>query len=235
MARYTLNEFLQKTRQTDRGEGLFELETPRMLELNLGFDGHPPAVWTKMGSMVCYVGQVKFTREGILQQGVSNLLKKAISAEGARLTKAEGVGRVYLADAAKKITILQLQNEALFVNGNDVLAFETTVENKIQMMKKLTGMLSGGLFNVRLAGTGMLAITTHYDPITLRVEPGQPVFTDPNATVAWSATLEPQLHTDVSLKTFFGRGSGESFQMKFEGEGFVVVQPMEEVYFQAGG
>ncbi|MEM1176603.1 MAG: AIM24 family protein, partial [Pseudomonadota bacterium] len=80
--------------------------------------------------------------------------------------------------------------------------------------------------------TGLIAITTHYDPVTLRVEPGSPVFTDPNATVAWSATLEPNLHTDMSLKTFFGRGSGESFQMKFEGSGFVVVQPMEEVYLQ---
>ena len=31
-----------------------------------------------------------------------------------------------------------------------------------------------------------------------------------------------------------GRQSGESFQMKFEGDGFVVIQPYEEVAFQAG-
>lgn len=234
MARYSLEEFLQQTRQTDRGEGIFELETPRMLELNIGIDGHPDTIWTKMGSMICYVGNIKFTREGILQQGMGNLLKKAVSGEGARLTKVEGRGRVYLADSAKKVTILRLENQALYVNGNDVLAFEPTIKNEIKMMKRLTGMLSGGLFNVRLSGSGLLAITTHYDPITLRVTPGQPVFTDPNATVAWSATLEPKLHTDVSLKTFFGRGSGESFQMRFDGDGFVVVQPMEEVYFQAG-
>ena len=30
-----------------------------------------------------------------------------------------------------------------------------------------------------------------------------------------------------------GRGSGESIQMKFEGEGWVVVQPYEETYMQA--
>lgn len=47
--------------------------------------------------------------------------------------------------------------------------------------------------------------------------------------------LEPQFKKDISFKTFLGRGSGESIQMLFEGEGFVVVQPYEEVYMQAGG
>ncbi|EMI56971.1 protein containing DUF124 [Rhodopirellula sallentina SM41] len=36
----------------------------------------------------------------------------------------------------------------------------------------------------------------------------------------------------MQLKTFFGRGSGESVQLLFRGHGFVVVQPYEEVYFQ---
>ncbi|AKB18122.1 DUF124 domain-containing protein [Methanosarcina sp. WWM596] len=100
------------------------------------------------------------------------------------------------------------------------------------MMKKIAGMMAGGLFNVKLEGTGMIAITTHYDPLTLRVTAGHPVFTDPNATVAWSGDLEPEIKTDVSLKTFVGRSSGESVQMAFKGEGFVVIQPYEEVYFQ---
>ncbi|MGV2541401.1 AIM24 family protein, partial [Bacillus pumilus] len=38
------------------------------------------------------------------------------------------------------------------------------------------------------------------------------------------------LVTDVSFKTFYGRGSGESIQMKFSRSCFVVVQPCEEVY-----
>jgi len=62
----------------------------------------------------------------------------------------------------------------------------------------------------------------------------QPVITDPNATVAWSGSLSPEFKTDVSLKTFFGRGSGESLQMVFGGDGFVVIQPYEEVYMQHG-
>ena len=148
--------------------------------------------------------------------------------------KAEGRGELYLADTGKKISILNLQGESIFVNGNDLLAFEGSIKWDIKIMKKIAGMLAGGLFNVKLEGTGMMAITTHYDPLTLKVSPGKPVLTDPNATVAWSGTLAPEIKTDISLKTFLGRGSGESIQMKFEGDGFVVIQPYEEVYFQSG-
>ena len=227
MSRYSLSEFVESTRQQDRGEGLFELEGERVLEINL--DG---IIWTKTGSMIAYRGAVKFTRERILEHGLGKLFKKALTGEGSRLTKAEGRGAVYLADVGKKVSILHLEREAIYVNGNDVLAFEETLDWDVKMMKKISAMLSGGLFNMRLEGTGMLAITTHYDPITLMVSPGRPVFTDPNATVAWSGSLTPELRTDISFKTFVGRGSGESLQMEFQGEGFVVVQPFEEATFQ---
>ena len=229
MARYTVEEFIQATGQKDRGEGVFELESDRLLEINL--DGQ---MWTKMGSMVAYVGQVRFTREGVLEHGVGKFLKRAVTGEGTRLTKAEGRGRVYLADEGKKVSILNLQGETLYVNGNDVLAFQDGIEWDIKLMRKVAGMMAGGLFNVKLSGTGMIAITTHYDPLTLRVTPQSPVTTDPNATVAWSGSLSPEFKTDVSFKTFLGRGSGESIQMLFRGDGFVVIQPKEEVYLQAG-
>lgn len=227
--RYSIDQFVQQTQQKDHGAGVFELETERLLELNLN-----GMMWTKMGSMVAYRGDVRFVREGIMEQGIGNLLKKAVSGEGTRLTKAEGRGQVYLADAGKKITILDLQGDTLFINGNDLLAFEPTIKYEIRMMKKMSAMLAGGLFNIRLEGSGLVAFTTHYDPITLLVTPNSPVVTDPNATVAWSGSVEPKVKTDVSFKTFLGRGSGESIQTVFEGNGFVVIQPFEEVYFQAG-
>ena len=63
----------------------------------------------------------------------------------------------------------------------------------------------------------------------MRVTSDRPITTDPNATVAWSAGVTPNFKTDVTLRTFVGRGSGESIQMEFQGDGFVVVQPFEEV------
>ncbi|MFC1516474.1 AIM24 family protein [Thermodesulfobacteriota bacterium] len=228
-SRYSLAEFVSKTSQKDKGEGLFELESNNLLEINLN-----GLVWTKMGSMVAYRGDIKFTREGVLEHGVGKLFKKAVSGEGTSLTKAEGRGTLYLADMGKKISIIYLDGESISVNGNDLLAFESGIQWDINMLKKVAGMLSGGLFNVTLQGKGMIAITTHHDPLTLKVSPTRPAVTDPNATVAWSGNLTPEIKTDVSLKTFFGRGSGESIQMRFDGNGFVVVQPYEEVYFQGG-
>jgi hypothetical protein len=227
MSRYGLKEFLAASIQKDQGQGLFELEGDRILEVNLKGE-----IWTKTGSMIAYLGTVKFEREGILQQGMGNLLKKAISGEGTKLTKASGRGVVYLADAGKKITILNLENESIFVNANDVLAFEPSLKYDIRMLRKMAAMMSGGLFNALFQGSGMIAITSHYDPLTIRVTPDRPVVTDPNATIAWSGNLTPEFKTDISLKTFFGRGSGESIQMLFQGDGFVVIQPFEEIYMQ---
>ena len=227
----TLQEFLASSKEKDVSADAFELESPHLLEVRVN-----GLIWAKAGSMVARKGGVKFTRQGVLEQGLGNLLKKTINGEGMQLMKVEGQGRVYLADAGKKITLLRLAGEAIFVNGNDVLALESGIDSKITMMRKVAGMLSGGLFNVRLSGHGIVAITSHYEPLTLPVNAQTgPVFTDPNATVAWSGGLSPEIITDISLGTLFGRGSGESIQLRFAGEGWVVVQPYEEVVFHAKG
>jgi uncharacterized protein (AIM24 family) len=101
-------------------------------------------------------------------------------------------------------------------------SFETSINWDIKLLKKVAGMMTGELFNVKLEGTGMVAITTHHDPLTLRVSEEHPVFTDPNATVTWSRKPDPDIKTEISLKTLVGRSSGESIQMAFRGEGFVV-------------
>ena len=234
MSRFSVADFLKETadRPTPTGGSFFELETDHFLQVNLGSSGGNE-VSMKLGAMVAYRGNISFEREGILSQGLGNLLKKAVSGEGARLSKAKGSGQLYLADKGKRITVLELAaGEAIIVNGNDLLCFEQRVAHEITMMRKLSAIVSGGLFNVRLTGPGLIALTTHHRPITLLVQPGQPVFTDPQATVAWSGSLTPDFKTDMQLKTLLGRGSGESFQMKFDGNGFVIVQPYEEDVMQ---
>jgi uncharacterized protein (AIM24 family) len=228
MAIKSLKDFIAASEQKDASAEAFELENSHLLEVKLN-----GRVWAKAGSMVAYQGAVNFVRQGIMEQGLGNLLKKAISGEGMQLMKMEGNGRVYVADAGKKITLLRLSGESIFVNGNDVLAFEEGVASEITMMKRMAGMLSGGLFNIKLSGNGVVAITSHYEPLTLRVGAGSgAVFTDPNATVAWSGGLSPEIVTNISLGSLLGRGSGESIQLKFQGEGWVVVQPYEEIYMQ---
>ncbi|PYZ91936.1 hypothetical protein CR194_17190 [Salipaludibacillus keqinensis] len=223
MSKYSIQEFINETKKTKEPKDSFDLETDRILDVQLAGN-----LWAKMGSMIAYIGDVKFEREGLMDHGADRMLKKAFTSEGSELMSATGKGQIYLSDQGKKITILDLQGEKITVNGNDLLAFQPSVNWDIHMMRKVAGMMSGGLFNIILEGQGKIAITTYYEPLTLLVEPGKPVMTDPSATVAWSGHLEPEFKTDMNYKTFLGRGSGESIQMKFEGEGFVIVQPCFE-------
>lgn len=164
----------------------------------------------------------------MLDQGLGGLFKKAVTGEGMTLMRVEGEGRIYFADDGKKIQIFHLDNETICVNGNDVLVLEDTLNYDIKMLRSFGAMAAGGLFNVQITGRGHVAITTHYEPLTLTVKPGKPVFTDPNATVAWSGNLTPTIQMAESLGALFVRSSGESFQLKFEGDGWVVMQPYEE-------
>ncbi|MCX2433013.1 MULTISPECIES: AIM24 family protein [unclassified Pedobacter] len=224
---YTLKELIQESAEDPNENDFFELEKPALLEVNL----KNQKIMAKAGSMVAYIGNVDFKREGLLSKGLGGLLKKAISGEGTSLMHATGTGKLYLADEGKKVKIIKLQNESVFVNGNDVLALEDSIKNEIKMLKSVAGMMSGGLFQVKLSGSGYIAITTHGEPILLRVSANQPVYTDPNATVAWSENLSPNIKTNLTFGSFIGRGSGESFQLEFFGEGWVLVQPYEEVKY----
>jgi uncharacterized protein (AIM24 family) len=226
MSKYSINAFLNETAQDDSAREPFELENPYLLEVNLN-----GRVWAKLGSMIGYTGDVKFERMGMAEGGLGKMFKRAVTGEANPMMKADGQGRVYFADSGKKVRILSLQDERLFVNGNNILAFDDTIQWDVKMMRRMAGIAAGGLFNIEIQGTGNVAITTHFDPITLAVHPKQPIYTDPNATIAWSSSLQPEIKTDISLKTLFGRGSGESFQLAFKGQGWVVLQPYEEVYY----
>lgn len=221
---HTLSDFLNVTAERDHPGNVFELESSRMLEVHVN-----GRIWSKLGAMVAYRGAVKFNREGVFEGGLGKAFRKFVSGEVAPLVKLEGSGRVYLADTAKHITIVRLQGETLNVNGNDLLAFEDSIHYDITLHRRIAGMLAGGLFSVRLTGHGMVALTSHGQPLTLRCSAQDPLYTDPNATIAWSGNLTPELKTDINFRTLIGKGGGETFQMRFAGDGFVVVQPFEEI------
>lgn len=220
---YSLNDFLSNTAERDNPGEVFELESRKMLEAKV--DG---LLWSKLGAMIAYRGQLEFKREGMLEGGMMRALMRAVSQEMSPLAKIEGRGIVYLADQGREIQILRLAGDSINVNGNDLLAFENSVQYEITMQRRMAGWASGGLFSVRLTGQGLIAILSHGKPLTLRVTNNDTIYTDPNATIAWSGNLQPEIKVDTSLRTLIGRGGGESLQMVFRGNGFVVVQPYEE-------
>ena len=76
-----------------------------------------------------------------------------------------------------------------------------------------------------LEGTGKVAVTSGGEPVLL--DTSTPTFADPDSAIAWSGGVRTSVRSDVSFKTFVGRGSGETFQIAFEGPGWVLIQPSE--------
>jgi uncharacterized protein (AIM24 family) len=133
---------------------------------------------------------------------------------------------VFLADTAQDIHLIYLENDSITVNGPNVLAFDEGIDWDIKRVQGASSMMGGGLFNMLLQGTGWVAILSDGPPVLLNVAQA-PTFADAQAAITWSSGVTTSIKTDVNLKTLIGRGSGESVQMAFSGQGWVLVQPSE--------
>jgi uncharacterized protein (AIM24 family) len=212
----TLDQF-----QETQSEEAFALQNSKLLKVRL----QEITVQAKLGSMVAYQGEVKFEHAG--SGGLSRLVKKAVTGEGARLMKLEGTGEVFLADRAQEIHLIKLESDRITCNSANLLAFDAGIDWDIKKVEGgVSGMLAGGLFNLALSGTGWVAVLSDGPPVLLNTGEA-PTFCDPQAAITWSSNLSTKVRADANLKTLVGRGSGETLQIGFEGDGWVLVQPSE--------
>jgi uncharacterized protein (AIM24 family) len=211
----TLGEFAETQSQQP-----FALQNSKLLKVSLD----QITIQAKAGSMVAYQGDVSFEHAG--SGGMSRMLKKAVSGEGMTLMKMSGTGEVFLAETAQEIHLLYLENDAITVNGANLLAFDAGIDWDIKRVEGVSGMMGGGLFNMALTGTGWVAIISDGPPVLLNTGEA-PTFADPQAAITWASSVQTGVKTDIKLKNFIGRGSGESVQMSFSGPGWVLVQPSE--------
>ena len=198
----------------------FTLQNSKMLKVNLG----GAAVQAKVGSMVAYQGEVTFEHAG--SGGMSRMVKKAMTGEGTTLMKATGTGELFLADQAQDIHLIRLEHDKITCNGANVLAFESGIDWDIERLQGASGVLSGGMFNLALQGTGWVALLSDGPPVRLDVA-SAPTFADAQAAITWSSGVTSTVRTDFKMKDLIGRRSGESIQLAFQGTGWVLVQPSE--------
>jgi uncharacterized protein (AIM24 family) len=211
----TLAEFQETTSQD-----AFALQNHKLLKVSLD----QVTIQAKLGSMVAYQGDVKFEHAG--SGGMGKLLKKTLTGEGTKLMKMSGSGEVFLAVQAQDVHLLRIDNDELNCNGANLLAFDAGIDWDIKRVEGASGMMSGGLFNVTLKGTGQIAVVSDGPPVLLQTS-GTATFADPQAAIVWSSGVKTSVKTDIGFKTLTGRGSGESVQMAFSGDGWVLVQPSE--------
>jgi len=215
----SVEETLGQFKETEGGEP-FQLQGSKMLKVELASE----TVQAKLGSMVAYSGDVKFEHAG--SGGLKRMAKKAMTGEGAELMKIPGSGEVFLADLAQEIQLVKLAGESITVNGANLLAFDADIDWDIKKVEGVSGFMGGGLFNTHLSGSGFVAMLSDGPPVLLELD-GEDTFADPQSAITWSEGVRTSVKTDVNLKTFIGRGSGETVQLAFSGKGWVLIQPSE--------
>jgi uncharacterized protein (AIM24 family) len=214
----TLGSF-QETQSPDA----FALQNSKLLKVSLD----QITIQARLGSMVAYQGDVRFEHAGT--GGLNKFIKKAVTGEGLRLMKVEGTGEVFLANLAEDIHLIKLENDQITCNGENVLAFDAGIDWDIKRLEgsgAMAGAMAGGLYNMALSGSGWVAVVSDGPPVLLQTG-SAPTFCDPQAAITWSSNLQTHVKADVNMKSLIGKGSGETLQIGFVGDGWVLVQPSE--------
>jgi uncharacterized protein (AIM24 family) len=200
------------------GQDRMSLQNPRLLKVQL--DGE---LLARQGAMVAYQGAIEFAYEG--SGGMKKLLKKVVTGEGVPLMRCRGRGDLFLAQNACELHLVDLEGDSLTVSGDNVLAFDPALTWDIRRIEGAS-MLSGGLFNMVFSGTGRIALSAFGTPVVLDAAEA-PTYADMQSAIAWSSSLQTRLVRTAGAGALIGRGSGEAFQLAFEGQGFVIVQSSE--------
>lgn len=185
------------------------------------------AVKAKNGSMVAYEGQMAFKKMTGGGEGLRGMVTRRLTGEKMAVMEVKGQGTCFFADEASDITVLNLHGDKLWVEASNLLCTEAALRTGTTFTGLRGGASGNGLFTTTVEGSGQVAIMSDGPAVVLRVSPQYPLAVDPGAYVAHQGNLTQSFQTGVTFRTFVGEGGGEAFQIRFEGDGLVYVQPSE--------
>jgi uncharacterized protein (AIM24 family) len=207
------------------GQDRYSLQNPYLLRVRL--DGGTDCLARK-GAMVAYQGMVEFDGEYESQLRSGG---RHYTGEGLDLMRCSGQGTVYLANLAQQVHVLDVDHEGLTVDSAYVLALDSGLHWDVIAVDSEFGLSGTGRYNLAIAGTGKAALMTSGKPLMLPVTPEQYVSCDADAVVAWSTGLRVQMQAQTSSSSVFRRrgSTGEGWELNFVGQGYVLVQPSEQM------
>lgn len=183
----------------------FTLHENGFLEINFGRSVH-----VKRGTVSSYSGNLKFVAESGLLGTTAQTLVKAV-----------GQGKIFVYEKGRKTFLLDLHEEFIYVEGSNLLALEDTLTYRVEPIYDSTYQRK--IDTVKIFGKGSLAISTHIEPLTLRVTREYPLSISSTALVAWTGNLIPTVMDDKSLENVMIENVDEAgFKIRFEGDGVVV-------------
>jgi uncharacterized protein (AIM24 family) len=201
----------------------FRINSERLLEITLDKE----KVLAIAGSMVAYVGSMKFEKAILAGEGLLGALKRKVTGEGVSLMTVTGSGTLYCAHEAAQLALVPLAGEKLHVESSGLLALDAGLKTDTAFVG-LHGAVSGkGLFTTTIEGRGSVAVLARGELIALEVTADNPLFVDPQAFVGYKGRIQQEFVFDVNWRTVIGETSGESYQLKFTGQGVVFIQGAE--------
>lgn len=201
----------------------FRINSERLLEITLDKE----KVLAIAGSMVAYIGSMKFEKAILGGESLLGALKRKVTGEGMSLMTVTGTGTLYCAQDATQLALIPLQGEKLYAESSGLLALDAGLKTNTAFVG-LHGAVSGkGLFTTTIEGTGNVAVLARGELIALEVTPSTPLCVDPQAFVGYKGQIQQEFILDVNWRTMIGESSGESYQLKFTGQGVVFIQGAE--------
>ncbi|MGN9794817.1 AIM24 family protein [Streptomyces sp. NPDC054847] len=201
----------------------FRLQGSKVLAVEMTGD----AVRAKNGSMVAYDGQMAFKKMSGGGEGIRGMVTRRLTGEQMTMMEVKGQGTCYFADRASEINLVQLHGDKLYVESSNLLCTDGGLRTGTTFTGLRGGASGNGLFTTTVEGTGQAAIMSDGTAVALRVTPQYPLSVDPGAYIAHQGNLRQDFQSGVTFRTFLGEGGGEAFQIRFEGDGLVYVQPSE--------
>ncbi|WP_421107678.1 AIM24 family protein [Streptomyces sp. NEAU-S77] len=201
----------------------FRLQGSRVLAVDLTGD----SVKAKNGAMVAYEGDMTFKKRTGGGDGLRGMVTRRLTGEQMEVMEVKGHGTCYFADRASEINLVSLHGEKLYVEAGNLLCTDAALRTGTSFTGLRGSAQGNGLFTTTVEGTGRAAIVSHGAAIVLRVTPQTPLQVDPGAYVAHTGNLKQHFQSGVNFRALIGESGGEAFQIRFEGEGLVYVQPSE--------
>ena len=174
--------------------------------LEVDFSGK---VFLKQGTIYSYSGNLTFW------------VKERRTEGQPALVIVTGTGRLLLTDQERDITLMQVDEEAVFVEPSHLLACEEGLQPRYERF----GEGDEAFEAVVLEGRGMVALSVATKPLPLTVRPALPVSVPASSVIMWAGALEPGIVDDpqvfaVVLPSSAGRGR----MLRLEGSGRVLVE-----------
>ncbi|MCX4643116.1 MULTISPECIES: AIM24 family protein [unclassified Streptomyces] len=201
----------------------FRLQGSRVLAVDMTGD----SVKAKNGSMVAYDGRMAFKKMTGGGEGIRGMVTRRLTGEEMTVMEVKGQGTCWFADRASEISVVNLRGDKLFVESSNLLSTDAGLRTGTSFTGVRGASQGNGLFTTTVEGHGQAAIMSEGPAVALRVSREHPLTVDPGAYIAHQGKVRQSFQSGVTFRTFMGEGGGEAFQIRFEGDGLVYVQPSE--------